>query len=138
MKRRRAREYALQILFQLDLTESELNEEMFKEFWEGNEEDSDVKEFTYTLVKGTRENINTIDEIIEKAAEHWSLDRMAVVDRNILRAATYELFYREDIPPSVTINEAIEISKKYSTEDSAFFINGILDKIQKTRIKDQK
>jgi N utilization substance protein B len=120
------------------LTESELNEEMFKEFWEGNEEDSDVKEFTYTLVKGTRENINTIDEIIEKAAEHWSLDRMAVVDRNILRAATYELFYREDIPPSVTINEAIEISKKYSTEDSAFFINGILDKIQKTRIKDQK
>jgi N utilization substance protein B len=111
---------------------------VFKEFWEGNEEDEEVKEFTYAIVKGTRENIKTIDEIIEKAAEHWTLDRMAVVDRNILRAATYELFYRPDIPPSVTINEAIEISKKYSTEDSASFINGVLDKIQKSNFKTQE
>lgn len=138
MKRRRSREYALQILFQLDLTDSEFNDTVFKEFWEGNEEDEEVKEFTYAIVKGTRENIKTIDEIIEKAAEHWTLDRMAVVDRNILRAATYELFYRPDIPPSVTINEAIEISKKYSTEDSASFINGVLDKIQKSNFKTQE
>ncbi len=129
MKRRRAREYALQLLFQLDLTGSELNEELLKEFWEGNNEDPDVKEFTYSIVRGAKENLNTIDEIIKKAAEHWSIDRMAVVDRNILRAATYELFYRTDIPSSVTINEAIEISKKYSTEESSSFINGILDKI---------
>ncbi len=132
MKRRRSREYALQILFQLDLSNSEFNEEVLREFWEGNKEDNNVKEFTYAIVKGTRENINLIDKIIKKAAEHWSIDRMAVVDRNILRAATYELFYRNDIPLSVIINEAIEISKKYSTEDSAAFINGILDKIQKT------
>jgi len=132
MKRRRSREYALQILFQLDLTDEKLDEEAWSKFWEGNKEDNDVKEFTSSIVRGTRENLNAIDKIIKKAAEHWSIDRMAVVDRNILRAATYELFYRKDIPPSVTINEAIEISKKYSTEDSSAFINGILDKIQKT------
>lgn len=129
----------MQLLFQLDLTGGELNEEILKEFWEGNNEDSDVKEFTYSIVIGTRENLNTIDKIIKNAAEHWSIDRMAIVDRNILRAATYELFYRTDIPSSVTINEAIEISKKYSTEDSAPFINGILDKIQKSqRTADEK
>ncbi len=139
MKRRRAREYALQLLFQIDLTDNELNEELLKEFWEGNNEEPDVKEFTYSITKGTRENLSTIDAIIKKAAEHWSIDRMAVVDRNILRAATYELFYRTDIPSAVTINEAIEISKKYSTEDSASFINGILDKIQKSqRTADEK
>lgn len=133
MKRRRAREYVLQILFQLDVTNSESNNELFEDFWESIEEDDDVKEFTNSLVRGTRENINAIDEIIKKVAEHWSINRMTIVDRNILRAATYELLYRTDIPPSVTINEAIEISKKYSTEDSASFINGILDKIQKSK-----
>jgi N utilization substance protein B len=131
MKRRRAREYALQLLFQLNLTGDEPGEEILKEFWEGNDEDQEVKEFTRMLVRGTVENLETIDTIIKKAAEHWSIDRMAVVDRNILRAAVYELLYREDIPPSVTINEAIEIAKKYSTEESAAFINGILDKIRK-------
>jgi N utilization substance protein B len=131
MKRRRAREYALQILFQLDVTDSKSNDNLFKDFWESINEEDDVKKFADDIVRGTRENIDTIDEIIKKAAEHWTIDRMAVVDRNILRAATYELLYRPDIPPSVIINEAIEISKKYSTEDSASFINGILDKIQK-------
>jgi N utilization substance protein B len=138
MKRRRAREYALQLLFQLTLTGDELHEELLKEFWEGNDEDPDVKDFTVTLVKGTRKHLKTIDETIQKAAEHWSLDRMAVVDRNILRSATYELLYCPDISPSVVINEAIEISKKYSTEDSASFINGILDKISKSSRKVEK
>jgi N utilization substance protein B len=138
MKRRRAREYALQLLFQLTLTGDELHEELLREFWEGNDEDPDVKDFTVTLVKGTRKHLKTIDETIQKAAEHWSLDRMAVVDRNILRSATYELLYCPDISPSVVINEAIEISKKYSTEDSASFINGILDKISKSSRKVEK
>jgi len=133
MKRRRAREYALQILFQLDVTDSKSNDNLFEDFWENINEEDDVKEFAKDIVRGTRENIDTIDEIIKKAAEHWTIDRMAVVDRNILRAATYELLYRPDIPPSVTINEAIDISKKYSTEDSSSFINGILDKISKNR-----
>ena len=135
MKRRRSREYALQILFQLDLTGSELSENVWNEFWEHNEEDNEVKEFTRDIVVSTQKHIAEIDEAIKKAAEHWSIDRMAVIDRNILRAATYELLYRKDIPPSVVMNEALEIAKKYSTEESAPFINGILDKIAHTDIK---
>ena len=129
MKRRRSREYALQVLFQLELTGSELNDEMLSDFWEGNAEDDEVKEFTYNIVRTALKNLEKIDETIQKAAEHWSLERMASIDRNILRAAACELLYRTDIPPSVVINEAIEVAKKYSTEDSAPFINGILDKI---------
>jgi len=135
MKRRRAREYALQLLFQLNLTGDELNEDLLREFWTGNEEGQEIKEFTHRIVRGTRENIQNIDKTLEKAAEHWSLQRMAVVDRNILRAATYELLYSPDVPSSVVINEAIEIAKKYSTEESASFINGILDKIAKRAMK---
>ncbi len=136
MKRRRAREYALQILFQLDVTNSEFSSDVLKAFWENTkEEDEDVREFTDDIVVGTRENIDQIDNEINITAEHWSVNRIAIVDRNILRAAAYELLYRADIPPSVVINEAIEISKKYSTGDSASFINGILDKIQKSKCK---
>jgi len=129
MKRRRSREYALQILFQLDLTGNELNEDVWSEFWKGNDEDDDVKEFTRDIVASTKKHIAEIDEAIKKAAQHWSITRMAVIDRNILRAAAYELLYKKDIPPSVVMNEALEIAKKYSTEESAPFINGILDNI---------
>lgn len=138
MKRRRAREYALQVLFQLDVTNNKFTDEALKNFWKNIKEDDDVKEFANDIVIGTRENIDSIDKIIKKTAEHWAIDRIAVVDRNILRAATYELLYRPDIPPSVVMNEAIEISKKFSTEDSASFINGILDKIQKSKILSKK
>ncbi len=129
MKRRRSREYALQVLFQLDLTGNELNNDMLNEFWQGIDEGSDVKKFSFDIIKNTRQNISKIDDTIKQAAEHWALNRMAIIDRNILRAATYELLFRSDIPASVVINEAIEIAKKYSTEESAPFINGILDKI---------
>jgi len=132
MKRRRAREFALQILFQIDITGSEISDKVFSEFWEGSHEEDEVKEFTAAIVKTTRENISAIDAVIKKAAEHWVISRMAVIDRNILRAATCELLYRHDIPSSVVIDEALEIAKKYSTEDSAPFINGILDKIAHT------
>jgi N utilization substance protein B len=132
MKRRRSREYALQILFQLDLTGAEISDKIFSEFWEGNDEEDEVREFTGSIVKTTCENLAVIDEAIKKAAEHWVIDRMAVIDRNILRAATCELLFRPDIPSSVVIDEALEIAKKYSTEDSAPFINGILDKIAHT------
>ncbi len=139
MKRRRAREYALQILFQLDVTNSEFNSDVLEAFWENTkEEDEDVREFADDIVVGTRENIDKIDNVINKTAEHWSINRIAIVDRNILRAATYELLYRTDIPPSVVMNEAIEIAKKYSTEDSASFINGILDKIARKTMKKLK
>lgn len=129
MKRRRSREYALQILFQLEFTDTELSDALLNEFWKSISEPDDVKEFTHSIVRETLENLDKIDTIIKKAAQHWSLERMAVIDRNILRAATYELSFREDIPSSVTINEAIEIAKKFSTEDSASFINGILDRV---------
>lgn len=132
MKRRRAREFALQLMFQLDITGDKLTNEILKRFWEGNREDDEVRGFANSIVNGTIENLNTIDSIIKKTAENWQIDRMAVIDRNILRLATYELLYRDDIPPSVTINEAIEIAKKYGTEDSSAFINGILDKIKNT------
>ncbi len=138
MKRRRAREYALQVLFQLDVTNNKFTDEVLKNFWKNIKEDDDVKEFANDIVIGTRENIDSIDKIIKKTAEHWAINRIAVVDRNILRAAAYELLYRSDIPPSVVMNEAIEISKKFSTEDSASFINGILDKIAKKTVKKQK
>jgi len=104
------------------------------EFGEKNEKDKEVKVSTGDIVVSTKKNTAEIDEAIKKAAEHWSIDRMAVIDRNILRAATYELLYRKDIPPSVVMNEALEIAKKYSTEESAPFINGILDKIAHTDI----
>ena len=133
MKRRRAREYALQILFQLDVTNSAFSNDLFEDFWDDIKENDDVKEFAKAIVIGTTKNIEHIDEIIKKTTEHWSIERMAIVDRSILRTAVYELLYRSDIPPKVIINEAIEISKKYSTEDSASFINGILDKIQKSK-----
>jgi len=128
-KRRRSREYALQILFQLDMTGKGLTEEVWNEFWEGLAEEAEVKEFTRDIASSTLNNIQEIDEIIKKAAENWSIERMAIIDRNILRASTYELYYRTDIPSSVVINEALEIAKKYSTEESAPFINGILDRI---------
>jgi N utilization substance protein B len=129
MKRRRSREYALQLLFQLELAGNKLSESILHEFWEDNDEDQEVKNFTHAIVKTTIANLEHIDETIKKAAEHWSIKRMASIDRNILRAATCELLYRPDIPSSVVINEALEIAKKYSTEDSAPFINGLLDKI---------
>ena len=129
MKRRRSREYALQILFQLELTGNKLSNEVLDEFWESIKEDDEVKQFTYDIVSSTLANLETIDRVIQKAADHWAIERMAAIDRNILRAATNEILYRSDIPSSVAINEALEIAKKYSTEDSAPFINGILDRI---------
>ncbi len=131
MKRRKGREYALQLLFQVDFTGRIPEEKDFDEFWAKEGEDEGLREFTEDIVHGTLEHLGEIDKAIRKAAEHWVIERMAAVDRNILRSATYELLYRNDIPSTVTINEAIEIAKKYSTDESASFINGILDNISK-------
>jgi len=131
MKRRRGREYALQLLFQFDFTGKIPEKDDLDVFWAGMDVDAETREFTEDIVLGTIRNLTEIDSSIQKAAEHWVLDRMAAVDRNILRFATYELLYRRDIPSTVTINEAIEIAKKYSTVEAASFINGILDNIAK-------
>jgi N utilization substance protein B len=138
MKRRKAREYVLQFLYGIDFTKlaGNISPEELKEklnlFWkEAGEKDRDVKKFASDIIKGTLIHLGSIDAAIQSAAENWRLERMASVDRNILRYAAYELMYQKDIPPAVAINEAIEIAKTYSTLESASFINGILDKILK-------
>lgn len=134
MKRRNAREYALQFLYQIDFLEVGASEhalrDMLGTFWAGvTEKDGDVRAFTEDLILGTIGNLTPIDREIQRAADKWDLGRMASVDRTILRIGAYELLYRPDIPGAVSINEAIEIAKKYSTADSASFINGLLDRI---------
>ena len=131
MKRRKGREYALQLLFQTDFTQGKLNSKDIKEFWSDKKEAKDVKDFTEDLVRGTLGRLNEIDTIIETVTENWLLKRMSAVDRNILRFAAYEILYRKDIPSAVTINEAIEIAKKYSSTEAAPFLNGVLDRLAK-------
>ena len=135
MKRRKAREYALQILFQVDFTKKRIGSKDLEEFWSGKKDGRNVKEFTEDLVSGTLNKIDEIDMMIERVTENWLLKRMAAVDRNILRFAAYEILYRKDIPSAVTINEAIEIAKKFSSAESAPFINGILDRLAKGSAK---
>ena len=129
MKRRKAREYALQILYQLDIRKEKPSAAIFKKFWIEHELDDELKSFAEELVKGTHKRLPEINDHIHKCAKNWSLDRMATVDRNVLRLAVYEILYRMDIPTSVTINEAIEIAKKFGTDESGSFVNGILDSV---------
>ena len=132
-KRTLGRECALQILYQLELNKDDLPS-VLSDFWSQNGIDADksVREFADSLVTGTRENIAKLDEVISKYADNWQISRMAVVDRNILRLATYEMLFVDDIPPKVSINEAIELAKKYGDIESSKFVNGVLDKIKKT------
>jgi len=128
-RRRKGRECALQILFQLDLSGNALADSTFALFWEDRSEPEDVRAFAEGLVRGTAERLVEIDRILGTVAARWELRRMAAVDRNLLRLAAFEILYRPDIPPTVTINEAVEIAKKYSTPDSPSFVNGILDRL---------
>ncbi|MDX1951462.1 MAG: transcription antitermination factor NusB [Verrucomicrobiota bacterium] len=152
--RREARERAVQFLFQYDLNKSENLEQALEQFWVSQRvaalaeekakarwgekidlppittEEAATRLFAEPLIRGTLEKIPEIDPIIIKHARNWSIDRMAVVDRNILRLAIYEMLHRNDIPPVVSINEAVDIAKKFSTEDSGKFVNGILDRIR--------
>ncbi len=133
-KRTKAREYALKILYQIEMTKDD-QDTALTSFWgrEEAERDESVKEFTGQLVRGVTGNIKDIDAKITRYATNWQIDRMAVVDRNILRMATFEILYLKDIPPKVSINEAIDIAKKYGDKDSGKFVNGVLDKINKTK-----
>jgi len=98
-------------------------------FWQDTKQAGEVRDFATQLVIGASENLTEINALIAEHSEHWEIDRMPTIDRNILRLATYELLYRDDIPPKVTINEAVELAHKFSTPDSGKFINGILDKL---------
>ena len=137
--RRRARECALQLLYDLEfnvVSDDQQKARAFQDYWSAFPDDSqakgEIRQFAETLVNGVREHDEEIDNCIRGASTNWKLERMAVVDRNILRIATYELRHRPDIPPKVSLNEAIEIAKRYGTSDSSSFINGILDKISAT------
>ena len=128
-KRTQARELALQLLYQLDLRGDDILPEI-EDYLEKGPGDPEILSFAKGLLFGWREQRDAIDRKIEEVAKNWQLRRMAAIDRNILRLATYELLFRDDIPPLVTINEAIDIAKKFSTKNSGPFVNGILDNIR--------
>lgn len=131
-KRTQGREFALQILYQIDIT-GDNYELALSGFWQAHTEENiedKIKNFTDELVKGTIENRDTIDTKISKYAANWQLKRMAVIDRNILRLSCFELLCRDDIPVKVSINEAVELAKKYSGLEAGKFVNGILDKVR--------
>jgi N utilization substance protein B len=153
-KRREARERAVQFLFQHDLNPPEDLEAALAEFWESQRaaaiaeekaaatwgqavelppatsEEAAVRQFAEPLIRNALAHREEADALIRKHAKNWELHRIAAVDRNILRLAIYEMLHRDDIPPVVSINEAVDIAKKFSTQDSGKFVNGILDKIK--------
>ena len=130
-KRTKARESALKILYAIDITGEE-PKKCIDAYWKDNEEkDTEVKTFANSLVLGTVNKGKEIDKVISERATNWQLERMAVIDRNILRFAAYELLFADEIPPKVTINEAIDIAKRYGDSESGSFVNGVLDKINK-------
>jgi N utilization substance protein B len=153
-KRREARERAVQFLFQHDLNPPEDLPAALEQFWDSQRaaaiaeekagatwgepvelppptvDEAAVRLFADPLIRGALECRDQADEVIKKHAKNWELHRIAAVDRNILRLAIYEMLHRDDIPPVVSINEAVDIAKKFSTQDSGKFVNGILDKVK--------
>lgn len=135
LKRREAREKALFYLYQSDLLKMNVDELIQKDLKYKKE----IDQFTLKLINGVKNNLDSLNEIINTYSTNWQMDRMSILDRNMLRIALYELIYEQEIPFKVTINEAIEISKKYGDEKSGKFINGILGKaIEKIDIIKEK
>ncbi|KAF0247675.1 MAG: N utilization substance protein B [bacterium] len=134
--RRKARECALQMLFQYDIARPRIDE-LIKTYWEEiyetavSEASSEITEFATDLVTGTIAHIEEIDDRISNRAANWRISRMAIVDRNLLRMAVYEFFYQPNTPKTVIINEALEIARRFSTYEATQFINGILDGIKR-------
>ncbi len=140
--RRTSRICALQTLYECEVNPVEC-EQALRLYWDNFEPPSEanlrreeVQEFTNMLVRGVLQNRESIDNEIQTSSKNWKLNRMALVDRNILRLAVYELKHCEDIPKRVSINEAIELGKKFGSEDSGSFINGVLDKISQSIVKE--
>jgi N utilization substance protein B len=127
--RRIARECALQMLYEFDVGKHSKNE-ILGTFWQMNDHPDKVGGFANELFEGTVERLDEIDAVIQQHAKNWRLGRMAVVDRNILRLAVFEFLSGNQTPETVVINEALEIARKYSTQESALFVNGILDSIK--------
>jgi len=153
-KRREARERAVQFLFQHDLSPPEDLERALNEFWDTQRaaaiaedkgpahwgqpielppptaDEAEERLFAEPLIRGTLQHRDAIDEQIKKHVKNWDFNRIAAVDRNVMRLAIYEMLHREDIPPVVSINEAVDIAKKFSTNDSGKFVNGVLDRVK--------
>jgi transcription antitermination protein NusB len=127
--RRVARECALQMLYELDVGKH-LKEEILHTYWQMNEHPPKVREFAEQLFEGTVHQLKEIDKVIQQHTKNWRLVRMAAVDRNVLRLAVYEFLSNSKTPETVVINEALEIARKFSTNESAQFVNGILDSIK--------
>lgn len=132
--RRKSRELALQALYQIDMARTKPEAALTKVLEKGDNA-GEVQLFAEKLVHGTAAKREQIDRALEAVSENWSLYRMAILDRNILRLAVYEILFCEEIPAAVTINEAVEIAKRYGDENSPAFINGILDRIAKSEEK---
>lgn len=130
--RRRARECALQMLFQADLTGSTAAD-IVREFWKGHRADELARQFAERLVCGVLARVEALDAVVRDSAQNWRIERMAVVDRNVLRIGVYELLCEPDTPPVVVIDEAIEVAKKFGSQESGSFINGILDDVRRRR-----
>lgn len=129
-KRRKARGSALQILFQLEFDDS-VPEKVIDSFWRNRKTSKEIVEYTQFLVTGIISHRERIDRLIQSVSANWRLDRMAIVDRNVLRIAIFEFLYEESVAPAIVINEAIEVAKKFSSEEAATFVNGILDAARK-------
>lgn len=127
--RRRAREYALQILFQLDLCPEETSG-VLETFWSTKKVSDPIRDYADRLVNGTMQHRDSIDRLLESQSLHWRISRMAVVDRNILRMALYEMIRGQDTPAIVVIDEAIEVAKRFGNDESGPFVNGILDAVR--------
>ena len=161
-KRRESRERAVQFLFQHDLNPPENLDRALNEFWDTQRaaaiagekgpatwgepvelppptaEEAEMRLFADPLIRGALEHRDAIDLCIKGHAKNWEFHRIAAVDRNIMRLAIYEMLHREDIPPIVSINEAVDIAKKFSTQDSGKFVNGILDKVRSELMRPAK
>lgn len=130
-KRTQARELAVQCLYQLDML-GRFDEKHIESTADWSTVPDDAKDFARELIEACWQQRSLLDKEIRTAAEHWDLERMAFLDRNILRLAVFELLFRPEIPVNVSINEAIELGKKFSTKGSGAFINGILDRIKRS------
>ena len=127
--RRRSRELAMQALFYMDIHQN-ASQELLERFCEYFAAPEKARPFFLKLVNGVLTTRTEIDALIERYSENWQLSRMSLVDRNVIRIAVYEMLYCSDIPPKVSINEAVDVGKKFGTEESGAFINGIIDRIR--------
>jgi len=136
-ERRRARELAIQVLFHLEFSPDDPSE-VFDLICENFDARKSIRDFSKRLVLGVYEKKNTLDKVISEASKNWRIERMARLDKSILRLAAFEIMFMADIPPKVSLDEAVEIGKKFGGEDSSRFINGVLDNIYSTTVKDDE